>query len=76
MPKLKRKKKGLPRPENDEKYHAENDPPTAEYQWLNSTKSRDPSDPNCAPAGLRGMSELDAIAWVKKHCKFAKTQGV
>lgn len=77
MPKSKRKPKGIPRPEEiDEKDRSENDLPREEYQWLNGTKARDPSDPDCTPGPLKGMSELDAIAWVRKHCKFAKKQGV
>lgn len=77
MPKSK-KRKGIPRPEAeiDEKDRAENDLPRKEYQWLNGTKARDPSNPDCTPGPLRGMSELDAIAWVHRHCKFAKSQGV
>jgi len=72
----RKKRKGLVRPDADNKEHYEKDPPTGEYQWLNGNKARDPSNPDCTPPGLKGMSELDAIAWVRKHCKFAKAEGV
>ena len=72
MPKTKtrtKKKKGLPRPDE----HFENDPPTGEYRWLDGINTaRDPSDPDSTPSGLKGMSGIGALAWVRKNCKFAK----
>lgn len=75
MPKIKVKikpKKGIPRMENDAE-HAEDDPPTSEYRWIN--KQNHPSDPSKkdgVPPGLEDMSEIGAIAWVHRNCKFAK----
>lgn len=45
--------------------------PTPEYQWLNGTKSGDPSDHSGVPSQFKGFSMMDAIAWIKKNCKFA-----
>lgn len=69
---MPRKPKGIPRkgdPHADEKA-----PPKNEEQWLNSEKSGDPSDHVGMPKQLRGLSELDAIAWVLRNCKFAQQQ--
>lgn len=66
MPKWKRKK-GLDR---KEKAPVGNSLPDDGTQWLNEEKSRDPSDHSAVPQGLKGMSGMDAIAWIHSNCKF------
>ena len=45
--------------------------PDENTEWLNKEKSGDPSDHAGVPTQLKDMSEMDAIAWVLKNCKFA-----
>jgi hypothetical protein len=66
----KRKKKRLIRPSPF--VPSEKDAPSGEYSWLNQQKTGDPTDHSGVPGQLKGMSELDAIAWIKANCKFAK----
>jgi len=68
---INKNKKGLPRkkpvPES------EKDLPDAGNQWLNTEKSGDPSDHSGVPSQLKGLSQMDAIAWVHANCKFASS---
>lgn len=69
-----KKKKGIERKHSEEhsEEHSEQDPPTGEYAWMNQQNSRGINNPSGIPSGLEDMSELDAIAWVRKNCKFAQ----
>ena len=53
--------------------NGESDPPNPEeYGWLNKENAKGgPSNPEAIPEGFKDASELDAISWVRKNCKFA-----
>ena len=52
----------------------ESDPPNPdEYGWLNGENAKgNPENPEAIPPGIRDASELGAIAWVRRNCKFAR----
>ncbi len=68
MPIKNKNKKGLPRKPSLE---SEKGLPSEGTQWLNGQKSGDPSDHSGVPSQLKDLSQMDAIAWVHKNCKFA-----
>jgi hypothetical protein len=55
--------------------NGESDPPNPdEYGWLNGENAKgNPENPEAIPGGLKDASELGAIAWVRKNCKFARS---
>lgn len=54
----------------------EQDLPSNEYLGLVEDSEGGPDNPEGIPDGLRDISEMDAIAWVMKNCKFARNLNV
>lgn len=50
--------------------------PSNEYLGLVEDSEGGPDNPEGIPDGLRDISEMDAIAWVMKNCKFARNLNV